>query len=152
MVDLLDHILSTEDYINNVAQLDNVSDANNLLDFSLTVLENFFPFSDRHSSRAQKDPRRFMLEVFSKMHNVPSLNIPYNPDNYALPLLLYIFTHSDLNLKVRHSTGPVANVPCLRTIEPIVSTSQRFRNSNHRPRVPRDSIARTLHQSGDSDR
>ena len=105
-VDLLGHILSTEDYINAVARLDNASNAKDLLDFLLMVLEHRFTVSDRYSSRVVlfKHHRRFMLEVFSRMRMVPSLNVPHDPNSYTLPLLLYMLRHRDL--KVRHSTGP----------------------------------------------
>jgi hypothetical protein len=92
MTDLLCHILSREDYINPVAQLDQASDAKNLLDFLLTILEYDVPFSNRRSSIVDMNwrGRQFMLEVFAKMHNIPSLNTPYDAGSYALPLLLYI--------------------------------------------------------------
>ena len=106
ILDLFGHILSTEDYINTMAQLDKVSDAEGLLDFFLTVLGRRFPFSDWHSwaKVGHKNQSRFMLEVFSKMHMVPSLNVAHDPDNYTLPLLLYILRRYDL--MVRHSSGP----------------------------------------------
>lgn len=116
MIDLVHHILSGEDYITSVAQLDKVSDAKKLLDFLLTMLEFGVPFSNQNSSMAGdmvQRGRQFMLEVFSKMHIVPSLNVPYDLDSYALPLLLYILKHSKC-IKVHHFR-PALNVPHLQT-------------------------------------
>ena len=105
MIDLVCHILSGEDYIKPVAQLDKVSDAKNLLDFLLEMLQFDVPFSNQNSSMAVdmvQRGRQVMLEVFSKMHIVPSFkNMPYDPDDYALPLLLYILKDSK-DIKVCH--------------------------------------------------
>jgi hypothetical protein len=66
------HILSREDYINPVAQLDKVSDVENMLNFLLQMLWFNIPFSDHDDSSTVLDMnwrgRQFMLEVFSKMH------------------------------------------------------------------------------------
>ena len=105
-IDLIRLILSKEDYINAVAQLNQVSDATNLLHFLLVMLVDDFPFSDqKDSSTINWRGRRFMLEVFSKTDMItPSLNMPHDPDSYALPLLLYILKHS--YMKVRQSQTP----------------------------------------------
>ena len=97
-IDLIRLILSKEDYINTVAQLNQVSDAINLLDFLLAMLLDDFPFSD---STMNWRGRRFMLEVFSKTDMIiPSLNMPYaDPDSYALPLLLYILKHAYMEVR-----------------------------------------------------
>ncbi len=109
MIELLRYILSREDYIDHVAQLHEVSDAKNLLDFLQTSLpivdyDGDFPspeeFECLEDSDINRRGRRFTLAVFSKMHIAPSLNMPDDPDKYIIPLLLYTLKSSEST--VRH--------------------------------------------------
>jgi hypothetical protein len=111
MISLFCHILSQEDYINLVAQLDNISDAKNLLNFLLWLLWfDDMSFLSNHSDSSTVDMnwrgRQFMCEVFSKMQTMPSLNgmsiMSYDPDSHAFLLLLYILKDSFAKVKVRH--------------------------------------------------
>ena len=95
---LVNDILSTENYMNFVVQLDDVSDAKNLLDFTWQWL---YSLSNRGLATVDMDRRasRFMLAIISRMYDVPLFNIPYDPDSYAFPLLLTVLAHK---LKVRN--------------------------------------------------
>jgi hypothetical protein len=88
----MSEILSRENYINLAARLDDV-DAENLLDFIRNWLQNY-PLSnqdDLGTLDVNRRARQFMSAVISTMHDVPlSSNIPYDPDNYTIPLLLSI--------------------------------------------------------------
>ncbi|KAF8344367.1 hypothetical protein F5887DRAFT_918167 [Amanita rubescens] len=88
-VDLMNEILSRQNYITLAAQLDDVLDAENLLDFIrrwLCALSN----QDLATVDMNRRAKRFMLAVISRMHDVPLSNIPYDPDSYTFPLLLTI--------------------------------------------------------------
>jgi hypothetical protein len=92
----MNDILSRENYINLAAQLDDVSDAENLLDFIRNWLQNH-PLSnqdDLDTPDMNRRARQFMLAVISTMHDVPLPNIPYDPDDtdYMIRLLLSILS------------------------------------------------------------
>ena len=94
----MNEILSTESYINLVEQLDDVSDAENLLDFTpqwLYALSNQDPATVDINRRAS----RFMLAIILRMYDVPLFNVPYDPDGYAFPFLLATLSRK---LKVRN--------------------------------------------------
>ncbi len=85
----MNEILSRENYITLAAQLDDVSDAENLLDFIRQWLHSLSN-QDLATVDMNRRARRFMLAVISRMHDVPLSNIPYDPDSYTFPLLLAI--------------------------------------------------------------
>src|SRR6266550_341897 len=91
----MNEILSRENYITLAAQLDDVSDAENLLDFIRQWLHSLSN-QDLATVDMNRRARRFMLAVISRMHDVPLSNIPYDPDSYTFPLLLTILSNKEV--------------------------------------------------------
>lgn len=90
----MNEILSRENYIDLAVQLNCVSDAQNLLDFRQQWLYSSLSNQDPVIMDMNRRARRFMLAVISRIHDVPLSNIPYDPDDYMLPLLVSILSRN----------------------------------------------------------
>ncbi|KAF8332884.1 kinase-like domain-containing protein [Amanita rubescens] len=97
-VDLMREILSREDYISLAARLDHSSDAKNLLDFMLQMLDSYLSKEEPPMAGMMGRVRRLMLEVISKIRTVAGSSTPHDPNGYTLPLLLYILNYVKLEL------------------------------------------------------
>lgn len=86
----MNKILSGENYIDLAVQLNNDWDAENLLKFRRQWLYSLLSNQDPAIVDMNRRARRFMLAVISRMHDVPLSNIPYDPDDYMLALLVSI--------------------------------------------------------------
>ncbi len=83
-------ILSQEDYLDIVAQLDHtITDAKSLLDLILDRLFYCWQYPDAKFMIQQK--KLFLLKLMSKTYVEPPPNLD-DLDNYYFPLLLHILT------------------------------------------------------------
>ncbi|KAF8339468.1 hypothetical protein F5887DRAFT_459142 [Amanita rubescens] len=121
-VNLMKEILSKNNYIYLVAQLDHVSDAENLLNLIRHWLQNHSLLNhDPANVDMNRRARRLMLAVISRIHDVPPSNIPHDPDDYLFPLLLGILS----NLKLK-SPVPSVNEIIISLVSEILSREDYY--------------------------
>ena len=98
---LVSEILSKDSYISLASQVNQFSDAINLLELLKPMLHN----PSLYESATIERVRRFELAIISKMCGEPRSNIPYDPHSNVLPSLFYILN----NVEVRS----ISNTGCI---------------------------------------
>src|SRR6266550_3571274 len=97
---LVSEILSREDYITLASQVNQFSDAMNLLESLAPMLVCYSLRRLRVLDSATIDmngrAKRFELAVISKMGREPQFNIPYDPHSNVLPSLFYILNNVEV--------------------------------------------------------
>lgn len=93
---LVSEILSNDNYITLASQVNQFSDAINLLELLIPIIGRWSPNHDWHSTTIER-VRRFELEVISKMCGEPRSNVPYDTHgNVLLPCLFYVLKNVEV--------------------------------------------------------
>jgi hypothetical protein len=113
-------ILFREDYIILASQVNQFSDAMNLLKFIMDTC-GCYSLPNRDSAMQQR-AGQFMSAVISKMCSEPPPNMPYDPENSSLSLLLYILSHHS---PVRDTSNPEFTLSRTNSACQIMRQTQR---------------------------
>lgn len=90
-------ILSMDDYITLAEQINQVSDAKNILDFTPHVLRYYYAVPSCGFANVDVSGRakQFMLAIISKMNGEPP-SMMCDPHANTLPLLLYMLNNKEV--------------------------------------------------------
>ena len=98
-INLMTGLLSREGHVTLVAQIDQASDAKNLLGFIPHMLHYYSNLSN-HGSFAidmNRQAKQFMLGLIEKMRGEPLSNVPYDDArSNILLLLLYVLNNKEV--------------------------------------------------------
>lgn len=96
-INLMTEILSREDHVTLVAQVEQASNAKNLLDFIPHMLHHYSGSSSHASFTMNTRAKQFMLGVIEEMHGEPPSKVPYdNSRSNTLLLLLYVLNNKEV--------------------------------------------------------